>query len=427
MELSVFPKYFGIKSPASEPTLTKLVSGQQLSSDCGDQNFRCKPLPIATQNTSNNTAYQIFVPLHGGLLITELKLSANKSNIIFGSHQILETRDCSPTAIFELYDSHYTMCTNLQNKLVSLYEIRVNKTSIEQTEMRPIVAVEQLADASDVVNMSNFLVSTDIPHQPLIYFAVDNYLFAVDPLDYSVYFDFIQIGTTRCRHIHRLARVSSSQILAYCSSEFVYFDIEQEDWVSEHSYTESGVPYICPNEMYGVKAFQNYIEYSIGQRTGTLSHVNVDSGVCFSGSGGQNFFVYNDKVADTTALMNITLDRQAQMQLCKNLDCLPIIAVEDPVRYLIIRQPSGDGRVSVLDIEANFSTIISAEHEASDMFTVVYVKAPFYPTPSPSVRGINAQLVGGIIGAVAIVVIVVIVITVFLGCFTYKMWFKQDR
>ena len=433
VELSAFPKYFGIKSPASEPTHTKLLSGLQLSPDCGDQHFRCKPLPVATQNTSNNTAYQLFVPLNGGLLIVELNVSTDTdSTMIFGSNRTLVTHDCSPTTIFQLYDSHYTMCTNLRNKLVSLYEIRVNRMSVELTEVSgPLVTVEQLAnftDTSDVVNMSNFLVSTDDPHIPFIYFAVDNYLFAIAPLDHSVHFDFFQIGTSRCRYIHRLERVSSSQILAYCSSEFVYFDTEQEDWVSEHSYTENGVPYLCPNEMYGVSAFQNYLEYSIGPSKGTLSHVNVDSGVCFNGTGGQNFFVYNDKVTDTTTLMNLTSARQAQMQLCEHMDCLPVIVIEDPVRYLIVRQPSSDRRVNVLDIKANFSTIISAEHKASDMFTVVHIKVPFYPSPSfpPSLKGVNTRLVGGIIGVVAFVVIVVIVITIFLGCFTYK-WFKQDR
>lgn len=432
VELSVFPKYFGIKSPASEPTHTVLVSGQQLSSDCGDQHFRCKPLPVAMRNMSNETAYQIFVPLDGGLLIVQLNLqSTNNSKMVFGSYRILDTSGCSPTTIFQLYDSHYTMCTNLRNKLVSLYEIRVNRTSIEQTEMRgPLVTAERLAefiDASDVVNMSNFLISTVDPHIPFIYFAVDNYLFAIAPLDDSVHFDFVQIGTTRCRYIHRLERVSSSQILAYCSSEFVYFDTEQEDWVSEHSYTENGVPYICPNEMYGVSAFQNYLEYTISQRRGTLSRVNVDSGICFNGTGGQNFFVYNDKVADTTTLMTLTSARQTQMQLCEDMDCLPVIAIEDPVQYLIVRQPSGDGRVNVLDVGANFSTIISANHETSDMFTIVHVKAPLYHSlPDPN-REIAHIVIGGIIiGALAVIVIIMIIAAVVVGYCANK-WIKQHR
>ncbi len=58
------------------------------------------------------------------------------------------------------------------------------------------------------------------------------------------------------------------------------------------------------------------------------------------------------------------------------MGCLPVIAVEDPIRYLIVRQPSSDELVHVLDIESNFSTIISAKHRASDMFTIVQVKAP---------------------------------------------------
>ena len=429
VELSAFPKYFGVQGSASEPTDTKMVSGHQLSSDCGNQYFRCKPLQaVVTQNTSNQTAYQLFIPLNGGLLIVELNLQpANNSKMVFGSqYRILDTHDCSPTAIFKIYDSHYTMCTDLQNKLVSLYEIRVNKSSISRTEIiGPLVNVEQLADfadASDVMNMSNFLVSTDDPHIPYIYFAVDYYLFAIAPLDLSVSFD--PLGTMKCRYIHQLEHISSSQILAYCSSEFVYYDTEQGNWVSEHSYTDSGVPYLCPNEMYGVSAFQNYLEYSINQRKGTLSRVSLDSSICFDGKGGQNFFVYNDKLADTTTLMNLSSSGK-KIQLCENLDCLPAIAVEDPVRYLIVRQPSGDGQISVLDVEENFTMIISAnmhDSEASDMFTIVHVKAPLYPSPSglPPIEKTQmfVHIIVGVLCALVVVAVitVTIIVVIFLGC-----------
>ena len=116
--------------------------------------------------------------------------------------------------------------------------------------------------------------------------------------------------------------------------------------MSEHSYTDGGVTYPCPNEMYGVSVFQNYLEYSINQRKGTLSHVSLDSSICFDGKGGQNFFVYNDKLADTTTLMNLSSSGK-KIQLCENLNCLPAITVEDPVRYLIVGQLSDDERVNV--------------------------------------------------------------------------------
>ena len=182
----------------------------------------------------------------------------------------------------------------------------------------------------------------------------------------------------------------------------------------------------CPNETYGVNAFQNYLEYSIGTNKGTLSDINVGSGMCFNETGGRSYFVYNDKVSDTTTLIDLTSAERIQIPFCENLDCLPVIAIEDPVRYLIIRQPSGDGRVNELDIEANFSTIISVDHKASDMFTVVHTKAPSYPSPGPPApKGeFNTGLVGGIIGAIAFVVIIVIVITVVIiivvGYFTMR-------
>ena len=409
------------------------MPGQQLSSDCGDQCFRCKPLPVLTQNISNVTTYQLFVPLNTGLLTMELKISVDISKRVlnFGYEQVLEpSTDCSPTTIFKLYDSHYTMCTNLQNKVISLYEIRVNKTSISHTEMiGPLLSVEGLDDfaSSDVVNMSNFLVSTDSPSQPLIYFSIDNYLFAIDVLDYQIFLEFSQIGTAKCRYIHQLVRTSNSQLLAYCSSEYVYFDTELQHWVSEHSYAGSGVPYLCPNDMYEVKAFKNYFEYSIGQnQQGAVSHVNVDSGVCFISAEGQSFFVYTDRIADRTTLMDLTASRMMGEPLCNDQDCLPVIAIEDPVRYLIVRQPSRDGQVSVLDIATNFSTIISVDHKTSEMYTIVHAKGQLYPS-APSVRQQIAHVVGSIVGALAVAafIIVMIVVTTILGCFTVKRLNKQ--
>ena len=192
------------------------------------------------------------------------------------------------------------------------------------------------------MNMSNFLLSTDFAHQPLIYFAIDNYLFAIAVLDHSSYDEFDPIGRN-CRYIHWLACASASQLLAYCSTEYVYYDTEQQYWLSEYSYTDSGVPYICPNDTYGVSAHKNYLEYSIGSRKGTILNVKADSGMCFNGTGGANFFVYNDIEADTVGLVDLTSAGRIRMSLCAQQDCPPVIAVEEPIRYLTVRQPLGDG------------------------------------------------------------------------------------
>ena len=425
MELSAIPETFDTVSAESSIFETKVVPGQQLSSDCGDQWFRCKLLPVLTQNTSNVTTYQLFVPLNTGLLTMELKISVatdiSKRVLNFGYQQVLEPHtDCSPTTTFKVYDSYYTICTNLQNKVILLYEVRVNKTSISHTEMiGPLLSVEGLDDfaGSDIVNMSNFLISTDLASQPLIYFSIDNYLFAIDLLDYLIFLEFTQIGTAKCRYIHQLAHASNSQLLAYCSSEYVYFDTEQQQWVSEHSYAGSGVPYLCPNDMYEVKAFKNYFEYSIGQNQGTVSHVNVDSGVCFTSAEGQSFFVYTDRIADRTTLMDLTSSRMGQ-PLCNDQDCLPVIAIEDPVRYLIVRQPSRDGKVIVLDIATNFSTIISVDHKTSDMYmyTIVHAKGQLYSS-TPSVGLQIALVVGCIVGAVVVIALITMaIVTAILGC-----------
>ena len=417
VEVSFIPK-IGHSESDSAVFDTKVISDRELSSDCGDQFFRCKPLLVTTQITSSYVDHNLLVPLNGGLLLMELQYSTKSSKMAFGSYRILESTGCSPTAVFKVYDSYYTMCTNLQNRQISVYEVRLNGTSIQQARLLGPLGTEFSSSggldgftSSDVMNMSNFLLSTDIPHQPLIYFAIDNYLFAIALLDNSPYDQFRTIGAN-CRYIHRLARASTAQLLAYCSTEYVYYNTEQQQWLSEHSYTDSGIPYLCPNETYGVNAYKNYLKFTIGSRKGTISNVNTNSGMCINGTRGESFFVYIDKTADTVFLVNLTSAGRMPISTsgCASVDCLPIILVED--QYLVIRQSSGVGRVMVLDIATNFSTIISANHETPEMLTVVRDKVLTYPLPPR--RAVTTQIVGGIAAAAVIVVIVVVVSVIML-------------
>ena len=424
IELSLIPKTNTDGMDAALLYDTKDVPNRELSPDCGNDFFRCPPLLVSTQNDGTGASL-LLVPLRGGLLLVELTYTT-KLKVEFGSYRILEssTTNCSPTSIFKVYDSYYTMCTNLKNKQIAVYEIRLNGTAIQQAQLiGPLITdlsngILDSFMSSDVMNVSNFLLSLDFSNQPLIYFAIDNYLFIIDLLDNSVYSQFLQVGID-CRYIHQLVRASATQILAYCSNDYVYYDTNNQLSVDEQSYAESGVPYLCPNHTYAVVAYKNYLQYSIGSRTGTLSRVNIDNGICFDGTGRVNFFVYNDKAADSVVVIDLNFVSQtAQIPLCQNLDCLPVIAVEDPVRYLIIRQPSHDDRVNVIDIKSNFSTIISARHKMSEMFAVVHIKAHSYP--SPPGKATNDIVILGVVIAIGIATVLIMAAVVGASCICLK-------
>ena len=108
------------------------------------------------------------------------------------------------------------------------------------------------------------------------------------------------------------------------------------------------------------------------------------------------------------------------MSLCAHQDCPPVIAVEEPIRYLIVRQPLGDGRVKVLDVETNFSTIISASHQRSEMYTVVRDKAALAPRRMALVVGITVA------AAAVVVTMVTVVATIVIGYFVNR-WYKQHN
>ena len=418
VQLTIIPKNdIHAGSADSSSYNTKLVPDKELSPDCGTDYFRCKPLQVTNQG--DNSLRLLLVPLNGGLMLVELIFSNKSLTMEFGSHRIVEIGfdQCSPTTIVKVDNSYYTVCTDLQNKKITLYEIRVNVSAIEQAVPLGPLHTNGLLDAftsSNVMNVSNFLLSLDIPHQPLIFYAIDNYVFEIDIFDYTSLYgtDVPSIGTS-CDRIHRLVRASNNLLLAYCPSESVYFDVEAVSWRNELSYADSGVPYLCPNNTYVVNAFKNYLQYAIGPKTGTLSGVNVDSGVCINGTKGLNLFAYTDKVADKTVLLALTSDGQSEKSLCENHGCLPLITFGDPIRYLLIREPANNGRLTVLDVERNFSVIISADHEMSDMFAIVRVKAPTNPPqPLPPRKAVANHIIGVIAGGAFVLAIATVAISI---------------
>ena len=363
---------------------TKLIQGQRLSLDCGHQYFRCQQLmSVSTSPTitfNQDSEHVLLVPLQNGLLLLKLN-SRQNSPLMFGSYRILANNRCSPTAVFRIYDSLYTMCTDLQNLYISLYEVRLNGTQIQEAQLfGPLAGLSSndLAGfaSSDILNMSDFLVYTDVPHQPLVYFAVDNYLFTLAPLDWSFYDEFSPIGA-RCRQIYHLMKVAStSQLLAYCSSRYVYYDTEYQNWLSEHTYENSGIPYICPDQTYKVIVHSDYLEYSIGSNMGTVTDVYFDNGLCLNSSAVGNYLAYIDKRADSVrffVLNQSTWRQPPSVQSlrvgCSDVDCIPLLSIGD--RYLVIQQAEGDSVLIVLDTDHDFRVVVNVSHQTPSLVTIL--------------------------------------------------------
>lgn len=372
---------------------TKVIQDHRLSPDCGHQYFRCEKslLSISAPITLNpqgslEAVHVLLVPLQNGLLLLELHFlnSTQNSRMEFGSYKILTNSQCSPSTVFKIYDSFYTMCTDLEDLYISLYEVRLNGTQIQEAQLFGPLASLSNDDlggftSSDVMNMSNFLLYTDIPHQPLIYFAIDNYLFTIAPLDWSFYDEFDPIGA-RCRQIHNLVKAADLQLLAYCSNEYVYYDIEIQNWLSEHTYENSGIPRLCPNQNYGVVVHNDYLEYRIGSNTGTFSNVYFDNGLCLNGSESSivNFFIYIDKRDDSVHYIafNHSMSPTDLVQSFRvgcssaNVDCIPLLSINS--RYLVIQQAQGDGVILVLDADDDYRRVASVSHLTPSLVAILH-------------------------------------------------------
>ena len=372
---------------------TKIIRGHRLSPDCGRGHFRCQPLIFTTNNSNNNieslvSEHIVFVPLQNGLLLLNFSdsLDQNSAQLELRSSHLLSSTHCSPTTVFKIYNSFYTMCTDLQNQYISLYEVQLNSTSIQQSRMYgPLTELSSVDlvgfSSSDVANMSDFLIDLDIPNQPLIYFGIDNYLITINPIDWLFYDEFNLLGVS-CRHVKRLIKASTSRLLAYCLEGYVYYDVVLQGWTSEQTYASSGVPHLCPDHNYAVSIHDSYIEYRVGSRTGTISDVHFDNGLCFAGSlDNATTFVYADKATNSVNFVNLTSGGQmlstslagALTVECSTVDCIPIMYLSE--RYLVIQQAGGDETITVLDVDSEFRTVVSLDHQAPSLVVILQGKA----------------------------------------------------
>ena len=118
----------GNEGSRSQPDLesqTHFIPNHSLSSECGDQYFRCQQLlveSLSIQNASGNVNI-IFVPLEGAVLFLSYWYDSDKMTLEMSNFTVTSS-NCCPTVFFKFNDSIYTVCVNSYTGYFAVYEVQ---------------------------------------------------------------------------------------------------------------------------------------------------------------------------------------------------------------------------------------------------------------------------------------------------------------
>lgn len=363
------------------------LTGQMLPSDsqCGEDNFRCKS-PLIIKNTILNSTI-IFVPLHNALLLANFVLNDTGLNLE-EYHLINLTRfNCSPVTSFKILSSVYTICLNIEESYLGLFEIRLNSDSLTRASIigplaQNYFSIQSSSQVSDFkyIELYNF---------HFIYFAFANYLYYFDPLNYVL--NYAGHFHPNCTSVKELVYIGGDTLTGYCrEGATIYFDLNYESWTFYQPYLSYGRPFVCPDPSKRLIVFLQmqggYVQFNVNEtKTIRLELVGESfiSGECFGDSSGF-YFVYVDQ-QEGTFVLNLTTFNSTQLstqQPCfnNNLKCMPVQVLDN--QYLIVQQRENFTDTNnntalwttVFDAQDNFQ-IVSTFSETNRSTTLIFIIA----------------------------------------------------
>ena len=346
-------------------------AGQKLPSDtqCGEDNFRCKS-PLIIKNIFLNSTI-MFVPLHNALLLANFVLNDTGLNLE-ECHLINLTRfNCTPVTSFKILNSVYTICLNIEESYLGLFEIRLNSDSLTRASIigplaQNYFSIQSSSQVSDFkyIELYNF---------HFIYFAFANYLYYFDPLNYVL--NYAGHFHPNCTSVKELVYIGGDTLTGYCrEGATIYFDLNYESWTFYQPYINYGRPFVCPDPSKILVVFLQggYVRFNVNEtKTIRLELVgeNFISGECFGDSSGF-YFVYVDQQEGTFILdfttFNFTQLSTQQPCFNNNLKCMPVQVLDN--QYLIVQQWENHENFT----DSNNNTVLwTAVFDAQDNFQII--------------------------------------------------------
>ena len=378
------------------------LTGQTLSSDtqCGEDGFRCKNFLVIKNTILNSTL--VFVPLHNALLLTRFVL--NDTGIILEEYHLINlTRfNCTPVASFEVLHSVYTVCLNVEESYLALFEVRLNSESLTRASIiGPLARNYFSIQSSNQISEFKYI---ELYNFHFIYFAYANYLYYFDPLNYVL--NYAGPFHQNCTSVKELVYIGRDTIIGSCrEGATIYFDLNYETWTKYQPYSSYGRPYVCPDRSKRLIVFLQggYVQFNVSEtKMIRLELIGNDfvSGECFGDSSGFHF-VYIDQQEGTFVLDLTTFNfTQILTKPCftidNNLKCAQIQVLDN--QYLVVQQwenhenltgpnNSTAQQTTVFDAQDNFQvvTTISETNRSTSLISIIASNLKSCPSTVPIV------------------------------------------
>ena len=400
------------------------VVGHSLSSECGNWYFRCQDLLVDPHETLHQQddnfeefSIIIFIPLENAVLLFRYWNKTMEPDTF-----IVDSPNCSPTVIYKADSKFYTVCINSTNQHIAAYEVqvRLNRSVIEDATLQGPLTEISNTSFSDL-HLTDFVLSvSNESREHMVYFAVDNSIFVMAPLDSTQTKKYPADSLPKCSHIHKLAlatgNASQKLLLIYCTDRYIYFDPVHENWTEIHSFTYSrdGIPYLCPDKVYKVVLFNNtereFLQFTVtGSQPYVIYDVNINAGLCFENENGTHF-TYADQQHNNIFVFDFKTWNHYSVSPyeCSTIACPQLFLVDS--RYIVVRNTD---EVIILDAKTEFSPANNISHEISDMLTILIRGFLHHVHHDDEPTGHNKLVV--IIATVVTGTVIIVLIILFVG------------
>ena len=394
---TLFPEYYGSSRASQwsdydlEPQMDLyFIPNHSLSSECGDQYFRCQELLVVCAQNDSGELSIIFVPLENGMLL----LSYWHNSVMMERNSfIINSSNCSPTVFYNINDKVYTVCINSHYLYAAVYEVQLNLsglvTKLEGTEfVEPLVTSINLSSSQP---LSNFI---NVDH--MIFFAVGTTIIVMDILDKTQTHKYPELP--ECAQIHKLISITGTGnqklLVAYCTDRYIYFDPVYGDTNKPYYFSSNGLPYLCPDNSYRVTHFINdTVRFSVrGVLISTINNVNISSGICFE-SQNRTYFAYSYQQHYNVNVYDFITQNHYPVSpydcsATPHKDCPQLLFLEN--QYLIIRDAICN---RILDTTMNFSLLINISSGIADILAILHDSNAHSTSEKTSSPGTTSTLI----------------------------------